>query len=131
MNVCYTICASIPVCTVCTPLSYLISLSSNQTGGGGFVFRGRLGEMKMVSTHVIPVIKFKQSFFINEYFRSYCKAASHLIFLPFFFKSPLSQVNNSFNDLINSIVSTDERLILNQPKRFELRISPACQLCAL
>ncbi len=76
------------------------------------MLRGRLGETKTVSTHVIPVIKFKQSFFINEYFRSYYKA-SHLIFL--FLNPPLSQVNNSFNDLINSIVSTDERLILNQP----------------
>lgn len=85
------------------------------------MLRGRLGETETVSTHVIPVIKFKQSFFINEYFRSYCKAV--------FFKSPISQANNSFNDLINSIVSTDERLVLNQPKWFELRISPACQLC--
>ncbi len=75
-------CALMPVCNMCAPLSSLISLSSNQTGGGGFVLRGRLGETETVSTHVIPVIKFKQSFFINEYFRSYCKA-SRLIFLFF------------------------------------------------
>jgi len=64
MNVCYIICASMPVCNVCAPLSYVISLSSNQTRGGGFVLRGRLGEMETVSTHVIPVIKFKQSFLL-------------------------------------------------------------------
>lgn len=49
------------------------------------MLRGRLGETETVSTHVIPVIKFKQSFFLLSMNISGVIARQLLIWFSFFF----------------------------------------------